>query len=318
MGAVDCSIIIVSWNVADLLAACIDSILASPVAINEPDGEKPVVEIIVVDSASSDQTVPMLEERYPQVRLLAQEENVGYTRGNNIGLETARGRHLFLLNPDTELLGDALPTMIAYLDAHPRVGILGPHTLNPDRSTQSTRRRFPTQTLAFFESTWLQPYAPQDMLDRFYVKDAPDDGVYQVDWVQGSALLARREVYEAIGGLDPGYVMFFEETDWCRQAKDAGWQVIYLGTAQVIHYGGQSTDQVGAYKHIYFQESKLRYFRKYHGATFAALLRIFLLANYWVQLLLEGAKGLVGHKRDLRRERVQTYWQVIRSGLRVS
>ncbi|MCA9914352.1 MAG: glycosyltransferase, partial [Anaerolineae bacterium] len=106
VAVVDCSIIIVSWNVAELLAACIDSILASPIAINEKNGDKPIVEIIVVDSASNDQTVPMLRERYPQVKLLAQDENVGYTRGNNIGLEEAQGRYLFLLNPDTELIGD--------------------------------------------------------------------------------------------------------------------------------------------------------------------------------------------------------------------
>lgn len=318
MAVVDCSIIIVSWNVAELLAACVDSILASPVAINEADGEKPIIEIIIVDSASSDQTVSMLRERYPQVKLLAQDENVGYTRGNNIGLEAAQGRYLFLLNPDTELIGNALPMMIGYLDKHPEVGILGPHTLNPDRSTQSTRRRFPTKALAFFESTWLQPYAPQAMLKHFYVEDQPDDGIFPVDWVQGSALLARREVYEQVGGLDTGYVMFFEETDWCKRARDAAWEVIYLGTAQVIHYGGQSTDQIGARKHIYFQESKLRYYRKHYGAGFAFGLRIFLLANYWFQLLLEGTKGLFGHKRDLRRERVQTYWQVIRSGLKVT
>jgi len=314
----DLSIIIVSWNVADLLAACLDTIIASPIAIDEARDGLPTVEVIVVDSASSDHTVAMLQSNYPQIQLLAQEENVGFTRANNIGLEVAQGRHLLLLNPDTAIVGDALPTMIAYLDANTDVGILGPHTLNSDGSTQSSRRHFPTKATAFFESTWLQRLAPQALLDHYYVRNVPDNAVVDVDWVQGSALMARRGVYEQIGGLDTGYVMFYEEHDWCRHAKEAGWRVVYLGTAQIIHHGGKSTGQVAAQKHIYFQQSKLRYFRKYHGRSFALLLRIFLLTSYLSQIVVEGAKALIGTKRDLRLDRMRVYWQVIRSGLKVT
>ncbi|MFN8375237.1 MAG: glycosyltransferase family 2 protein [Anaerolineae bacterium] len=138
----DLSIIIVSWNVADLLAACLNSIKPGTLE----------TEIIVVDSASSDQTNAMLQSRYPHVKLLAQSENVGFTRGNNIGLKAASGRYLFLLNPDTEVIGDALTQMTAYMDHHPEVGIVGPHTLNSDGSTQSTKRRFPTVKLGFLKA----------------------------------------------------------------------------------------------------------------------------------------------------------------------
>ena len=216
---IDLSIIIVSYNVVDLLAACLDTILASPIAINERHGDKPVMEIIVVDSASQDNTVAMVGERYPQVKVFTQAENIGFVRGNNMGLESARGRYLLLLNPDTEVIGDALPQMIAYLDNNPSVGIVGPRTLNSDGTDQSTRRRFPSKALAFFESTWLQPFAPQSMLDTYTVADRPDVGVYEVDWVQGSALMARRDVYDQIGGLDAGFVMYSEELDWCKRAK---------------------------------------------------------------------------------------------------
>jgi hypothetical protein len=308
---VDLSIIIVSWNVADLLAACLDSVLQ-----RATDGLN--TEIIVVDSASSDQTVPLLRQGYPQVKLLAQTENLGFSRCNNLGLAAASGRYLLLLNPDTVVLGSAVADMVAYLDHHPTVGIVGPHTRNTDGTTQSTRRRFPSLATAFFESTWLQRYAPKSLMDRYIVADQPDDGVFEVDWVQGSALLARRAVYAQIGGLDEGYIMFSEELDWCKRAKDAGWGVVYLGGAHIIHHGGKSTEQVQARKHIHFQESKLRYFRKYHGWPVAQTLRFFLLLNYVWQLALEGGKGLLGHKRALRRERMQAYWQVLRSGLRVS
>lgn len=304
---IDLSIIIVSWNVADLLAACLDSI-----------ADTSRIEIIVVDSASSDQTVSMIQQRYPQVKLVAQTENLGFVRCNNIGLAVAQGRHVMLLNPDTEVIGDALPQMVACMDTNPDIGIVGPHTLNTDRTTQSSRRRFPTLALAFFESTWLQQYAPKKMLDHYYVNDQPDDGVFDVDWVQGSALMVRREVYEQIGGLDESYIMFSEELDWCRRAKDAGWRVAYLGTAEIIHHSGKSTEQVVARRHVHFQESKLRYFRKFYGPLTANVLRLFLLGSYVWQIALESGKALLGHKRELRRERVKQYWQVLRSGLKVS
>lgn len=309
---IDLSIIIVSWNVADLLDACLHSIV-----VNQPSDSSLSLEVIVVDSASADDTVEIVREKYPFVRLFAESENVGFTRGNNIGFEVAQGRHILLLNPDTEIIGDALPKMVAYLDAHSDVGIIGSHTLNTDGTTQSSRRHFPTVALGFFESTWLESFAPKAMLDHYYVRNQPDDGIYDVDWVQGSALMARREVYEQIGGLDTDYIMFSEELDWCKRAKDHGWRVVYYGEAQIIHHGGKSTEQVVANKHIYFQQSKLRYFRKYHGRFVATTLRIYLLLNYVWQIALESIKSLLGHKRELRQKRIQAYWQVLRSGLKV-
>jgi N-acetylglucosaminyl-diphospho-decaprenol L-rhamnosyltransferase len=306
----DLSIVIVNWNVCDLLRDCLNSVQNTVHNIT--------YEIIVVDSASSDASVDMVKSEFPNVKLLAQNENVGFTRGNNLGLAIATGRHLFLLNPDTVVLDHAVEQMVAYLDQNPTVGIVGAHTLNTDGTHQSTRRRFPTFTSALFESTWLQPYAPQSLLNRFYAVDIADNAIAPVDWVQGSALMARREVYEQIGGLDTNFVMFSEEVDWCKRAKDHGWEVIYHGQAQIIHHGGQSTAQIAAQKHIYFQESKLRYFYKHHGAFQAQLLRLFLMLNYLWEIIIHGIKALVGHKRDLRKQYIHTYWQVLRSGLKVS
>lgn len=305
---IDLSIIIVSWNVAELLAACLDSIYAG---LGELQAE-----VIVVDSGSSDPTVSMIRSKYPQVTLIEHGEN--YTHANNLGLAQATGRHLLLLNPDTEIIGDALARMVAYLDENPAIGIVGPYTRNDDGSYQSTRRRFPTPATAFFESTWLQAYAPKNLLDHFYVNDTPPDQTMEVDWVQGSALMARRTVYEQIGGLDEGYVMYSEELDWCKRAKDAGWRVVFLAEAQITHYGGRSSEQVVARRQILFQQSKLRYFRKYHGALVAQSLRVFLLLSYLAQLAVEWVKGLLGHKRALRQERVRQYWQVLRSGLKIT
>jgi N-acetylglucosaminyl-diphospho-decaprenol L-rhamnosyltransferase len=322
----DLSILIVSWNVRDLLTSCLESIAAAPLVIVRPEGqsisqavslpgESPrlATEVIVVDSASTDGSPDMVRDRFPWVHLIAEAENIGFTRGSNRALEAARGRYLLLLNPDTLVHRDAVNVLVSYLDTHPAVGIAGPQVLNADGTVQSTRRRFPTPLTGIFESTRLQGHAPRRVLDRYYVADQPDDGTFEVDWVQGCALIARRALYEQIGGLDSGYVMFSEELDWCRRAKDAGWQVAYVGSAHITHYGGRSTEQVQANKHIYFQQSKIRYFRKFHGPGVAVGLRLFLLASYTAQTGLEGIKALLGSKRAMRRVRVRMYIQVIRA-----
>ena len=303
----DLSIIIVNWNVRDLLRDCLRSIDAGRGGL--------ALEVIVVDSASSDGSADMVASEFPWARLIACAENVGFPRGNNIGLAEARGRYLLLLNPDTVILGDALPLMLAYLEEHVDVGALGPQLLNPDGSIQSSRRRFPTLATGFFESTWLEGLAP-GLLHRYYALDLPDDAMADVDWLTGACIMTPRAVYEQIGGLDEGYYMYSEELDWCRRIKASGCRVVYYPVAQVLHHVGKSSEQAVTARHINFQRAKLRYFRKYHGRMVAAVLRLFLLANYAWQLLLEGVKGLLGSKQALRRQRMRAYYNVLRSGLR--
>jgi GT2 family glycosyltransferase len=300
------SIVIVSWNVRGLLRACLASL---PLV-------DPGLEVIVVDSASADGTPAMVRAEYPAVRLVASVENLGYARGNNLGLEQARGRYLFVLNPDTELRPGALDALRAYMDAHPRVGVVGPQLEGPDGAPQSTRRRFPTLGLAFFESTWLQRLTPPGWLGRYYAQDLPAGQPAAVDWLVGAALFVRRAVWEQVGGLDEGFFMYSEELDWQRRMRTAGWEVHHLPAARVVHHEARSSTQVPAATHIRFNTSKVRYFRKYHGSTAAEALRWYLLAHFLVQLGLEAAKGALGHKRDLRRARVAAYREVLRSGLR--
>lgn len=303
----DLSIIIVSWNVRTLLRACLAS-------IEQGRGDL-AIEVIVVDSASHDGSPDMVRAEFPEVVLLAETENVGFPKGNNLGMAMANGRYLLLLNPDTEVVGNALPTMVGYMEQNPAVGVVGSQLLNDDGSVQSSRRRFPTVATGFFESTWLQPYAPKSLLTRYYVEDVADGETAVVDWVMGACMLTRRDIWQQVGGMDEAYFMYSEELDWCRRIKQAGWDVIYLPTAQIIHYSGKSSEQAVTARHINFNRAKLRYFRKYHGVVVTLVLRIFLLLGYLWQIVMEGVKGIVGHKRPLRWQRVGAYWQVIRSGL---
>jgi hypothetical protein len=131
--------------------------------------------------------------------------------------------------------------------------------------------------------------------------------------MQGSALMARREVYQQIGGLDPAYIMFSEELDWCKRAKAAGWEIVYVGDAVITHHGGKSTEQVHTRKHIHFQHSKIRYFRKFHGRLAAWLIRLAIITHYGIRVVIEGAKLMLGSQPTLRRERILSYRQVLRS-----
>lgn len=306
--AQDLSIVIVSWNVRDLLANCLNT-------IDRGRGELDL-EVIVVDAGSVDGSPDMVQEQFAWIQLVAESENVGFPRGNNIGINRAYGRHVMLLNPDTEVIGDALSQLVAYLDQHPNVGVVSGMLRNPDGSIQSSRRRFPTFKTAVFESTWFEPYAPKSLLRDYYAEDLPLDEPVDVDWLTGASLMVRREVIDQVGLMDEAYFMYSEELDWCRRIKDAGWRIVFLPTAEIIHHVGKSSEQAIIRRHIDFNRAKLRYFRKYHGRTQASLLRLWLLLNYSIQLALEAGKGLIGHKRELRQQRVRAYWSVLRSGLR--
>ncbi len=304
---IDLSVVILNWNVCELLDRCLASLRSDRYSL----------EIIVVDNASHDGSVTLVRTKYPQVTLIANTQNRGFTGGNNQGIAAAHGRYIMVLNPDTEVIGAALDRLVTYLDEHPAVGAIGPQLLNPDRSVQSSRRRFPTLATAFFESTWLQGLAPRRILTHYYMDDVPVTTTHEVDWLNGACTVFRREVLDQVGVYDAqNFFMYSEELDLCRRVKAAGWPIVYLPEVQVVHYVGKSSEQAVAARHIYFQTSKVHYFRKWHGPFQANILRLFLLSQYAWQIGLESLKGTLGSKRDLRRQRVRVYWQVIRTGLK--
>ncbi|MGC8781289.1 MAG: glycosyltransferase family 2 protein, partial [Anaerolineae bacterium] len=269
----DLSVIIVSWNVRDLLRECLKSVVSDQSSIaTQPqhDVSQLTIEVIVVDNASTDGSAAMVAAEFPQVRLIANAENRGFSGGNNQGIALARGRYILFLNPDTVVLADALRKMAAYLDAHDDVGVVGPQLRYGDGRLQSSCRRFPTLWSALFESTplawhwpdnpWARRYRMEDLISTIppALPENEDAGI-EVDWLVGAALMTRRTVLEQVGGFDEGYFMYSEELDWCRRVKGAGWRIVYLPAAQIIHYEGKSSEQVVTARHIRFQTSKVRY-----------------------------------------------------------
>lgn len=301
---IDCSVIVVSWNVAPLLERCLASLAAQ---------SGPTTEVIVVDNASADGSPALVRERFPTALLIETGANLGYAGGVNAGLAAARGRWALVLNPDTELAPDALATLLAWGDAHPEVAVIGPRLVFGDGSPQSSRRRWPTPATFFWESTLLERWRPANAAARRYrMDDAPAAGPQQVDWLVGAALLVRMDAIAAVGGMDTRYWMYSEELEWQRRLSACG-QIWYLPTATITHHEGRSSSQVPARKHIAFQASKLRYANQHHGPLLATALHLFLAASYALEWATEAAKWLLGHRRELRRERLAVYSAVLRS-----
>jgi GT2 family glycosyltransferase len=263
------SIILVNWNVQDLLATCLASIDR-----NVTLSALPKVETIVVDNASTDGSVKMLKEEYPWVKLIANHENSGFASANNQGITQASGNYILLLNPDTYLHDHALATLIDYLDQNPTVGAVGPLLENPDGSLQHSC--YPTPSLLREAYRLVRPNRNVGS-GAYPMQEWSTTTPRPVDVIQGACLLLRRQVLEQVGLLDEAYFMYTEEVDLCTRISRAGWQLVWVPQARVTHYGGQSTRQVATKMFLHLYASKIIYFRKHHGAMTARLYKLILM-----------------------------------------
>ncbi len=307
----DLSVIIVSYNVRDHLLNCLASIEAWLAETSY------AVEVIVVDNASHDGSADSVRRRFPNTRIVELGANIGFAAANNRAVGIARGQYVNFLNPDTTVVGDAFGVMLRYLREHPDVGVIGPRLQYPDGTIQSTRRRFPTRRTGFFESTIIQQYWRDNaILRRYYVSDRSADETQDVDWLVGACLFTRRETLETAGLFDERYFMYSEEVEWCHRVREAGWRVVYLPSATIVHREGSSSKLDLPVRQINFDTSKVMLFEHLHGKRSASALRVFLLGSYLLHALIEAGKGLLGHKRPLRKERVRIYLRAFKSGLR--
>jgi GT2 family glycosyltransferase len=275
----------------------------------------------VVDNASQDATVAELPQAFPWVHLIRRDENLGFTRGNNVGYTASSGRCVYFLNPDTELGADSLWLLYSALLAADDVAMVGPQLRYGDGVWQSNRRRFPTRLTGFCESTWLgRAWPTNPWARRLHMADWPATFRHDVDWLVGAALLCRRAALEATrtvaGPFDERFFMYSEELDLGRRLHDAGWRSVYVPDAVVIHYEGKSSEQASAARHIHFNTSKVRYAAKWFGPGWSELLRRYLLWEFRCQIGIEAGKWLLRSQPALRRERIAAYRQVLRSGLR--
>jgi GT2 family glycosyltransferase len=251
------SVVIVNWNTKMHLEKCLSSL--------REHAPKCGIEVIVVDNASQDGSGDLVRERFPDVRLLAEEVNWGYAKGNNLGLREATGAFVLFLNPDTEFVDDSLDRALEVMEQRPEAGVLAARLLNPDGSTQSSLRSFPRPLPILLDWIGLARLFPKiPFFGRYRYRFFDYDQGGYVEQPMGTFLLARRQVIEQVGEWDESFPIFFNDVDWLWRVHLAGWKVYYEPTVRVIHYGGAGTKQVRKAMIWESHRSLLRYYEKWY------------------------------------------------------
>ena len=254
----DFSICIVTYQTRDYLKDCLVSLYQNT--------QRASFEVIVVDNHSDDGVEEMLRQEFPQVSLVVEATNEGYTRPMNRALRQGCGRYLVQLNPDTLVLPGTFDELLAYMDAHPDAGISTPKVLNRDGSLQKQCRRSaarPWDTFTYFSGLSAR-FPKSQRLAGYLMTYLDEDEINEVDAVSGSCMVIRRALVEQIGYLDEVFFAYQEDADFCFRARQAGWKVIYMPKAQLVHFGGQGGSAVEVYRSIYqWHRSYFLYYRKH-------------------------------------------------------
>lgn len=288
----DISVVIVNWNLRDLLRRCLESV--------KLQGDGVAVETIVVDNGSSDGSAEMVGRVFPEVILIRNSENAGFSRASNQGMQAASGRYLFLLNNDSLLLDGALKRLVAYMDLYPETGVSGPRVINSDGTLQVYSKGYYPSVPRIMGQLFLPEkikHAWGSSLCLYEFEDKME--IQEFDWLSGCALMARRQAVEEVGLLDAEVFMYCEDVDWCYRMSKSGWRVMYLPQAQVLHYGGQSMRKqsggaVGAHA-----SGLAAYYSRYHGRAAALVFRMVLGAGYTVRAVGWLVGGLLGRRAGL-------------------
>ncbi len=273
------SIVIVNWKTPELLAGCLDSIAEDPCAAD--------FEIWVVDNASGDNSLAVLRD-YPLVRVVANEQNVGFGKACNQVIPDVSAPLVFLLNPDTVVTDCAVSKLAAYLDANKDCGAVGPMVLNPDGSLQlACRRSFPSPAASFYRLTYLSKLFPKNQTFAQYNLTFADPGKeLDVDALSGSAMMVRKSVIDSVGLLDEAIFMFGEDIDWCWRIKEDGWRVTYCPDAVVYHYHGASSRLRPVGATINLHKGMEVFYRKHLAHQYWPIFNVLVYLGIWTRAIL--------------------------------
>jgi len=262
-----------------------------------------------VDNASHDGSAALVAEQFPEVRLIANDENVGFGQANNQAFAVAHGRYLLVLNPDTIVPPGTLRDLVALGDACPEVGVVGPRLEFEDGTFQHSAFRFPDWKQAlfgFFDVVLLDT----EINGRY--PDAKFTQPFVAEHLLGACLLVRRDALEQVGTFDAGFFMYFEETDLCVRLRNAGWQNLYTPNVRVIHIRGGSTSAVSEKMSVAFHRSQARYYRRHRGLGGYLILKAIVWPGIGYRLarsLRAWVRGRIG--TALLRERIVGYWSIL-------
>lgn len=279
----DVSIIIVSFNTREILRECLLSVRKETKALQ--------AQIIVVDNSSTDGSVDMVRQDFPEVLLIPSKVNLGFGPANNLGFEAANGRYVILLNSDAFFTPGALELSIQHMDATPDCGLGGGRLVGRDGAWQPSARMFPTVMNDLLVLSGLAARFPKS---RFFGRAdrtwADEMDAAAVDWVPGAYSIIRAEALSEIGFFDPRFFLYYEEVDFCKRFKQKGYSIWYWPDIEVIHIGGESSRQVkslelsktGAQLTLWRMRSMLLYYRKHHGIS-ARMAMMLEILWYWLR-----------------------------------
>ncbi len=295
----DVSVVIVNTNAVHMLERTLRTLYES--------GQRSTLEVIVVDNASTDDSVAMVRERFPSVRCLVNAQNIGYARANNQGMAAATGRYLFLLNNDTIIYPDTIDALVRYLDAHPEVGAAGSKVLNIDGTVQGTIKEWPTPMAALFgRHSWFTRAFPRNPFSRRYLVYLDQDfsRPFPVGSVSSCAMLVRREAIARAGLIDEKFFVYWCDVDWCRAIWAAGFEVHCVPDSVLVHDehkgGTRPRGKRSAAAIIDFHRGAYVYYRKWHVPHPLHPAHAFAIAGLTVRAVLVCA---LEHLRWSRRAR---------------
>ena len=301
----DVSIVIVNWNACDLLRDCLRSIT------NETDRSH---EVFVIDNASSDGSVSMVERECPDVQLIANHRNVGFAAANNQGIAQASGKFVLLLNPDTVILSGAIDRMIEFCEKHPDVGCAGCQVLTDPETIQRTCfRDLSPLNLLLIELGLCRSQMLAAILGRAEYAEWDRRTERDVQVVSGMFMLVRREVIDAVGLLDEAFFIYAEEADWCLRIRQAGYRCVFTPVGQILHLdgGGKCTSQVKPQMYVQLQKSKLIFARKHYGLVGWSLAKCIVMSSMTVRCILHRTIGVVTRNGD-QMGRARLAWAALR------
>lgn len=273
----DLTVIVVSWNVSELLDRCLSSLYEAL----ERDGLQ--AHVCVVDNGSRDGSAAMVRSSHPWVHLEALPDNVGYVRANNLALARLQGqaRAHWLLNPDTVIHHGTAAALLRFLDVHPRVGMVAPSLLNPNGTRQESAFRFPGLFQLLFALELLPRRFYYSRLNGRYAPELYEQGApFPIDHPLGAAMMVRDRTLAEIGPLDEGYFMYCEEIDWAWRMAAAGWERWLLPHVAVTHVGGASSQQARPQTTAFLWESRARLYRTHCGRLTYFLARVAVRAVF--------------------------------------
>jgi GT2 family glycosyltransferase len=276
------SIIIVNWNTKTFLENCLNSIFKKNKNLD--------YEIIVVDNDSKDSSKDYLSKiKNEKIKVIINERNLGFAKANNLALKEAKGEYLLFLNPDTEFLEDSLEKIINFMEENKDCGIMGVNLIDKDNKTQLSVRNFPTlssQILILLKIHHLFPNLKP--LANYFLYDFDYTKKQEVNQVMGAFLVTKREIIKKIGGFDENFFLWFEEVDFCKRVKEAGFKIIYNPSIKVKHYGSSSFKQMLPFKkQLIFNKSLIYFFKKHHPVWQVIILKMIQPISLILALIFE-------------------------------